>query len=663
MSSGASLVAAPVAELAGGAHWRRRLAAVGILAALMVGGAVVAVRTLGGGGGVPATRTETSLATVEQRSISSRTQVGGKLSYAGDYSVVHRVTAKSTPTASDVQSAQQAVTSAQAQLNAANRARAKLNAGPTDADVQAAKQAVSSAQAQLDQAQAARTKLDSTSAAAIAAAEQAVQKAQDTLNAARRSADAAAGNLATAKAALLAQEAAYCNIPPASMPSFCPTAASAPLSSSDEGALLAVQASGTPAADAMHAASVLAANTAYEGALSAKTNAGAAVASAQDDLSTAQRSLREAEAGPSAADVASADAAVTAAQQALDAANAKLTDLYKGPTESDLAAAQDSVAVAKAALDAANAKLADAYAGKGGSQGGGAGQPNGTLTALPAVGQVVQPGDVLYSVDGSPVVLLYGAVPAYRDLSAGATGSDVEQLNFSLVALGYADASALDPASDEFSGATIRALKKLQAALGGEQTGALDLGQAVFLPGPIRVTALSTSVGATIQAGATVLESTSTHPVVKVDLNVAQESQVQRDDAVSVTLPSLKTTTGRVSSIGTVATTPPSGGQGGSANATVPVEITLDDPGAAAGLDQAPVIVAITTGSVDNALAVPVTALLALAEGGYAVEVVDANGVHRLVPVTLGIFDDAAGMVQVTGNGLQAGQRVVVPGQ
>jgi hypothetical protein len=58
---------------------------------------------------------------------------------------------------------------------------------------------------------------------------------------------------------------------------------------------------------------------------------------------------------------------------------------------------------------------------------------------------------------------------------------------------------------------------------------------------------------------------------------------------------------------------------------------------------------------------VPVNALLALAGGGYAVEIVDAAGVHRLVPVSLGLFDDGQGLVQVSGSRLRAGQRIVVP--
>ena len=63
----------------------------------------------------------------------------------------------------------------------------------------------------------------------------------------------------------------------------------------------------------------------------------------------------------------------------------------------------------------------------------------------------------------------------------------------------------------------------------------------------------------------------------------------------------------------------------------------------------------------NGALVVPVNALLALASGGYAVEEVEGNGSRRLVGVTVGLFDDSLGLVQVRGSGLAAGQRVVVP--
>src|SRR5438067_11682348 len=145
-----------------------------------------------------------------------------------------------------------------------------------------------------------------------------------------------------------------------------------------------------------------------------------------------------------------------------------------------------------------------------GGQSAGQGQAAGTFTALPAVGQVVRQGQRLYSVDGSPVMLLYGAVPAYRSLSVGMTGADVRQLNAGLVALGDATRSELDPGSDYFSAATATALERLQDRLGLAQTGSLPLGQAVFLPAAVRVSGVSATLGAPAQPGAPVLQATST---------------------------------------------------------------------------------------------------------------------------------------------------------
>jgi hypothetical protein len=110
-----------------------------------------------------------------------------------------------------------------------------------------------------------------------------------------------------------------------------------------------------------------------------------------------------------------------------------------------------------------------------------------------------------------------------------------------------------------------------------------------------------------------------------------------------------------------VATVPSNDNGNGSSSPTIEVDVTADRPAATGRLDQAPVDVSITTASVSNVLAAPVNALLSLANGGYAVEVSEAGGVRRLVAVSVGLFDDAAGMVEVSGSGLAAGQRVVVP--
>lgn len=286
-------------------------------------------------------------------------------------------------------------------------------------------------------------------------------------------------------------------------------------------------------------------------------------------------------------------------------------------------------------------------------------QATGAFTSLPAVGQVIRQGQVLYRVADDPVVLLDGSTPAYRSLSDGDTGPDVQELNADLVSLGYATSSELDRSSDYFGAETEFALERLQRALGESETGTLDLGQAVFLPGPLRISQVTATLGTTAPPGAVVAQATSSVRQVEVDLDASEQTSVSVGDQALVTLPDNQTTPGVVTGTGTVATSS-GGGASGSSGATIPIYITLKHPQAAGDLDQAPVQVQITTAGVKNALIVPVDALLALAGGGYAVETVDARGVHQLVPVTLGLFDDADGLVQVTGS-LSPGERVVVP--
>jgi hypothetical protein len=289
------------------------------------------------------------------------------------------------------------------------------------------------------------------------------------------------------------------------------------------------------------------------------------------------------------------------------------------------------------------------------------GQGGGTITWLPSAGKVIPQGQELYGLNGSPVILLYGGIPAYRTLAEGqtasdVTGADVRQLNRDLVALGYASRTDLDPNSDEFTWATKAAIEKLQQHLGVKQSGELSLGQVVFLPTPARVTDVTATLGG--QAGGPVFKATSTTPQVSVNLDASLQSQVKTGDRVTITLPNGQVIPGVVTSVGTVATS--GSGSGSSGTATVPVTISPVRMPSAGHLDQASVQVAITAATVRDALVVPVNALLALASGGFAVEVVGANGKHVLVPVTTGLFDDSDGLVQMTGN-LTPGQRVVVP--
>jgi peptidoglycan hydrolase-like protein with peptidoglycan-binding domain len=365
-------------------------------------------------------------------------------------------------------------------------------------------------------------------------------------------------------------------------------------------------------------------------------------------------------AGDSAAESVSAGASPSSGSCASDAqvvasdAQGSSADAMKlDGDRASIAAAEKTLASVEAGLSAARSSAA-AYS------------QSATFTMLPAIGQVIARGQSLYAVGGQPVLLLYGAIVPTRAFVAGMlAGRDVAALNANLDALGYGSGLG----GDTFSAATEAAIRALQSARGLSVTGELPLGSVVFEPGPVRVTSVTPTLGASVAPGP-VLGITSTTPQVTIALAAAQQSSIKVGDPVAITLPSDETTPGVVSAVGSVAKAPSAkGGEGGGGSApeggeeggaTIEVNVALRDPRASGHLDEAPVSVSITTGSVARVLAVPVDALLALAGGGYALEVVEGY-VHRLEAVTLGLFDDAEGLVQVSGKDVAPGQRVVVP--
>jgi peptidoglycan hydrolase-like protein with peptidoglycan-binding domain len=279
----------------------------------------------------------------------------------------------------------------------------------------------------------------------------------------------------------------------------------------------------------------------------------------------------------------------------------------------------------------------------------------GRVTWLPTAGQVIRRGGTLLSVNNQPVQLFYGSIPSWRDLATGVDdGPDVKQLERNLVALGY-DPDHQITIDNHYTWATAAAVKRWQKARGLDQTGRFTTAMpAVFLPWAVRVATLSGSVGGQAAPGQPAYTATSNRHQVTVNLDVSQQSYVKVGDRVDVVLPDGRHAKGRVSDVGRVAVT---SGSGQDQTTTIPVTVALDDPRAGGRLDQAPVDVYVTTESRKGVLAVPVGALLALQEGGYAVEVIDAAGQHHLVAVRLGVF--SGGMVEVSGSGLRAGMKVV----
>ncbi|MFB8230174.1 efflux RND transporter periplasmic adaptor subunit [Cellulosimicrobium sp. NPDC055967] len=281
----------------------------------------------------------------------------------------------------------------------------------------------------------------------------------------------------------------------------------------------------------------------------------------------------------------------------------------------------------------------------------------GVVTWLPDVGAVVERGQQLYRVDEVPTVLLYGDLPAYRTLQAGASGPDVRQLEENLAALGRTGFDV----DDRFTSATAAAVRAWQADLGVARTGVVEPGAVHYAPRAVQVADLLVEVGD--DAAADLVVVAGQDRVVTVDLDPRDARFAVAGAAVTVTLPDGVTFPATVEGVEPVVVPGPPGPDGAEGTSVLRVTVTPDDPAVLAGDAAAPVAstarVAFAADRRDDVLTVPVAALLALAEGGYAVERVDDGG-SSLVAVETGLFSD--GRVEVAGTGLAAGDRVVVPG-
>jgi peptidoglycan hydrolase-like protein with peptidoglycan-binding domain len=276
----------------------------------------------------------------------------------------------------------------------------------------------------------------------------------------------------------------------------------------------------------------------------------------------------------------------------------------------------------------------------------------GTVTALPAAGSVVDRGQMLFEIDGNAIPLFFGDRPFWRPMARNTKGQDVAELEANLAALGYGDSGLV--VDTKFDAATERAVKRWQDTAGRDKTGVVQPADAVVLPAAVRVAEHKTEVGSSAQPGGPIVSVTGTARIVTVRLDTNKRSFVRGGDAVRVALPSGRVIGAKVAIVGRVANT--NGNANGDTTARVDVVVVLDDVRTVGDLDEAPVDVHITRASAKHVLAVPVRALLALTEGGYAVEVQGAAGRH-LVGVETGTYAD--GWVQVTG-AVHAGDRVVV---
>ncbi|MCK9899954.1 peptidoglycan-binding protein [Frankia sp. Cpl3] len=285
-------------------------------------------------------------------------------------------------------------------------------------------------------------------------------------------------------------------------------------------------------------------------------------------------------------------------------------------------------------------------------------QQSGVVTWIAAPGTTVKIGQPVYAVDAMPVILLHGTATPYRTLTAGTVGPDVQELEASLQELGHTGLTV----DDTYDAATASAVQEWQAASGLPVTGTVPPDQIFVHDGDIRVALQAIPVGSLLgpQPNQQVITYSGTTQVASIPLDVALQHLVHTGDPATVTLPTGQRLDGTVSSVGTVAQTIEE------QNKTfVTVIVSFDDPSAlTGGFDSSPVTLTIVTGQRANVLTVPITALLANPDGGYAVQTVQTvqtvqdDGRSTFVPVTTGMF--ANGRVEISGAGVIEGLTVRV---
>ena len=586
------------------------------------------------------------------------------------------------PTADDRANVLARLESTQDALLNARERLSEAQAGPSEADI-------ASARSSVDEARERREQIDEAPGRAeIDAAEANVLTARQALSDLRDPAEAA---LSSARAQLASAEADLADL------------LASPTQADIDSAEASLRVAEADLADLLEPPSEAEIASARAAVLSAEENVdlhytGAALATAEAQLAQAREALDDLLAGPSQATIDRAEAAVVVAQQTLD-------DVMEGPSEADIDAARAAVlsateslddlenpteaALARAAADLANAEealedlfespsqteidsadaavlaaeeaLADLLDGTSEDEFAVLEQSVDSAEAALAAAEADQ--SALEDLVGSRVVM-YGAMPVYRTMTEGMSGGDIAQLEQNLLDLGYAESEDFT-ADGVFDEATADAVRAWQSDTGRTLDAAVGPDDIIFVPGPVQISSWTPGVeiGGEVLSGAavatlTVIEAPVNGEMITTQRVVASLLLADRDllaegDSVNVELPDGEDISGTVVDINPAPVTDAQTGEN-----SVEATINLLAPASEVWIG-ATVQVEVTETLIEDALVVPATALLALVEGGYAVEVVGDDGSVRLIGVDPGLFVD--GDVEVSASGLDAGMRVVIP--
>jgi hypothetical protein len=279
-------------------------------------------------------------------------------------------------------------------------------------------------------------------------------------------------------------------------------------------------------------------------------------------------------------------------------------------------------------------------------------QGPGTVTSLPAVEDTVMAGEALYRLDDQPVLLLRGRLPAWRDLTAWMdSGRDIAQAKRALTELGFATRSEIGT-STAWNWPLSEAIADLRESAGHDRAYSLPRSMFTFGPASIRVAALTATPGLVAAPGTEVLTWTDTAPYVTCETETSQRAYATPDAGVTMTFPDGTEASGVIVDVSTKPGETPDDLDKLEVSVGVAADVLVSqDTGTLAR-------VALTHTVAVDVLAVPVTALVALVDGGYGVAKLDGSGSPVYTPVRAGRF--AGTLVEITGGDLAAGDQVVV---
>jgi hypothetical protein len=266
-----------------------------------------------------------------------------------------------------------------------------------------------------------------------------------------------------------------------------------------------------------------------------------------------------------------------------------------------------------------------------------------TMTGIAEVGDEIGSGDILYTIEGNPVVALSGALPAWRTMdSSSDDGADIAQLEAALVAIGY-DPDGTVVVDEAWDADTTAMVRRWQSGLHVADTGKVTLGSVVFIAHAGTVVTTSVGVGGQVEDGTTILTMSGTMQQVIIEVPAELQATVVPSMVVDIA-----GTPGKVQRLRSA-----DGTEGVTVQAVISPDAPIDSPAGST------VRVTIASTVAADQLLVATEAIVSRLDGTYAVEVPGATGGHSFVPVQ--VVAVSGNRTAITGDGVTEAMTVLAP--